>query len=192
MTCPNFGLKEVHSGPFDSDNCTGAAPDKYLCHSCVQATLRSSLTTFSIILKTPNSGRSTRRTNASQAPLVHTFSRGFAKGVSRTVSLGFFSENETEKNGRKTEKTEENGKKKRKKTEKKRKKREKIGIPQKQQKRKKRKETGKIGSDTVPATPFAKPRFSSGNSYAPTVLKVLLKFPLHWHWSMDGSSQQLP
>ena len=28
-----------------------------------------------------------------------------------------------------------------------------------------------------------------GNSYGPMVLKVLLKFPLHWHWSMDGSSQ---
>ena len=32
--------------------------------------------------------------------------------------------------------------------------------------------------------------FSWGNSYGPMVLKVLLKFPLHWYWSMDGSSQQ--
>ena len=31
--------------------------------------------------------------------------------------------------------------------------------------------------------------FSWGNSYGPMVLKVFLKFPLHWHWSMDGSSQ---
>ena len=31
--------------------------------------------------------------------------------------------------------------------------------------------------------------FSWGNSYGPMVLKVLLKFPLHWYWSMDGSSQ---
>ena len=31
--------------------------------------------------------------------------------------------------------------------------------------------------------------FSWGNSYGPMVLKVLQKFPLHWYWSMDGSSQ---
>ena len=32
--------------------------------------------------------------------------------------------------------------------------------------------------------------FSWGSSYGPMVLKVLLKFPpLHWYWSMDGSSQ---
>ena len=33
--------------------------------------------------------------------------------------------------------------------------------------------------------------FSWGNSYRPMVLTVLHKsFPLHWHWSMDGYSQQ--
>ena len=32
--------------------------------------------------------------------------------------------------------------------------------------------------------------FSWGNSYGPMVLKVLLKFPLDWYWSIDGSSQQ--
>ena len=31
--------------------------------------------------------------------------------------------------------------------------------------------------------------FSWGNSYGPMVLKVLLRFSLHWYWSMDGSSQ---
>ena len=31
--------------------------------------------------------------------------------------------------------------------------------------------------------------FSWGSSYGPMVLKVLLKFPPHWYWSMDGSSQ---
>ena len=31
--------------------------------------------------------------------------------------------------------------------------------------------------------------FSWRNSYGPMVLKVLLSFPLHWYWSMDGSSQ---
>ena len=31
--------------------------------------------------------------------------------------------------------------------------------------------------------------FSWGNSYGPMVLKVLQSFPLHWHWSMDGYSQ---
>ena len=34
--------------------------------------------------------------------------------------------------------------------------------------------------------------FSCGNSYGPMVLKVLQKFPLHWYWSMDGYSQELP
>ena len=28
--------------------------------------------------------------------------------------------------------------------------------------------------------------FSWGNLYGPMVLKVFQKFPLHWHWSMDG------
>ena len=148
--------------------------------------------------------------------------RGLANGVSP-----FFSENETEKNGRKRKKTEKNGKK-RKETEKngrKRKKTEKNGKnrnPKKQQKRKeterngkkrketekngkkrketeqteengkkrkkterkqgkktgkkrkkteengrKRKKTEKIGSDTVPATPFAKPRRQSKTSLIP-------------------------
>ena len=63
------------------------------------------------------------------------------RGLANNVSP-FFPENETEK-------TEENGKK-RKKTEKKQ---GKNGTN-----RKKRKKTKKIGSDTVPATPFAKPR----------------------------------
>ena len=31
--------------------------------------------------------------------------------------------------------------------------------------------------------------FSWRHSYGPMVLKVFLKFPLHWYWSMDGSSQ---
>ena len=36
--------------------------------------------------------------------------------------------------------------------------------------------------------------FSWGNSYGPMILKVLRKFLpalAHWHWSMDGSSQNL-
>ena len=86
--------------------------------------------------------------------------RGFAKGVSRTVSPRFFSENETEKkNGKKRKKTEKNGKKRNK-----RKTTEKNGRKQKENTEKteengrKRKKTEKIGSDTVPATPFAKLR----------------------------------
>ena len=68
------------------------------------------------------------------------FFRGFAKGVSRTVSPRFFfSENETEKR----KKTEKNGRKRK--------------------KRKKTEKTEKIGSDTTPATPFAKPRFLALN-----------------------------
>ena len=79
-------------------------------------------------------------------------SRGFAKGVSRTVSP-HFSESETEENGRKRKKTEENGKNRNpRKTAKK-------GRRMETEKRKKTEENGKKnGSETVPATPFAKSR----------------------------------
>ena len=138
--------------------------------------------------------------------------RGFAKGVSRTVSPRFFLKmkrkkrkktektEENGKNGKKRKKTEENGKKrkkrkksepekteengkKRKETEKKRKETERNGQKRKEteqteengkkrktsepektekngRKRKKTEKTEKIGSDTVSATPFAKPRIT--------------------------------
>ena len=104
--------------------------------------------------------------------------RGLANGVSP-----FFSENETEKwkktekNGRKRKKTERNGKK-RKKTEKNGRKRKRKNskngkkTEKNGRKRKKRKKTEKIGSDTVPATPFPKD---------PSVLKIVRRSnPYHF------------
>ena len=67
---------------------------------------------------------------------------GVSQKGSRERYLPVFSENETEENGK--------NRRKRKKTERKQGKNGKNG--------KKRKKTEKIGSDTVPATPFAKPR----------------------------------
>ena len=153
--------------------------------------------------------------------------KGLANGVSP-----FFSENETEKNGKKRKKTEENGKKrketekngrngkngkkrknrnpkKQQKRKKKGKKRKKNGKKRKKQKKngkngtngrkrkkteengkktgkkrkkteengRKRKKTEKIGSDTVPATPFAKPRvvhWKDSRSHADAVPRLTL------------------
>ena len=73
--------------------------------------------------------------------------RGFAKGISRTVSPRFF----LKMKRKKREKTE-NGRKRKNRNPKKKAEKEKNGNG------KNRKKTEKIGSDTVPATPFAKSR----------------------------------
>ena len=79
--------------------------------------------------------------------LLSVIYRGFAKGVSRTVSPRFFFEKRTKKNGRKRKKTEENGKKQKEKekTEENGKngKKEKIGTRKNSKNGTKRKETEK-------------------------------------------------
>ena len=80
----------------------------------------------------------------------------------RCLPVLFFSENETEENGKKRKKTEKNGKNRNPKKTAKKEKKETEKTEENGKKRKKmeenRKKSEKIGSDTVPATPFAKSR----------------------------------
>ena len=113
------------------------------------------------------------------------FSRDFAtrhslsgfRGVSRTVSPRFFWKWKGTKKGRKRKKTErkqkENGRKrKEKRTE--------------TDRKRKKTENEKIGSDTVPATPFAKPRVWCSRRRAYGRLKREQAMAVHCNWESRG------
>ena len=122
----------------------------------------------------------TRRENepSSKTPLLGVSQKGSRE---RCLPVFCFAENETEKKRKKTEKNgrkrkeskEDNGKKARKTTDRKQGKNGKKGRERKKWKKTEKME--KIGSDTVPATPFAKPRFAKKTSLFP--------MPAHWQVS---------
>ena len=88
------------------------------------------------------------------AALACCHTRGFAKGVSRTVSPRFLLKTKRKKKEEKRKKTETNGKNRNPKNYPKKRKNGKKG-----KNGKKRKKTEEIGSDTVPVTPCANPTY---------------------------------